>query len=116
MDNTLILVGITIVLLIIIAPALFFFRRSTDVRIEGDLLILRYPFSKKTIDLSKDLKRWNLQEAYYFRLGKIYAINMELKNGKRKTISSRFNWESFQELLQYLKLNYSEKRDPANQR
>ena len=116
MDSTLIIVGATIVLLIIIAPALFFFRKSTDVRIEGDSLILRYPFSKEAVDLSKDLKQWNLQEAYFFRLGKVYAINLELKNGKRKAISSRFNYESFQKVLLYLESTYSAKREAASKR
>lgn len=31
-------------------------------------------------------------------------------NGKRKSISSRFNAEGFQKVLQYLEANYKERR------
>lgn len=112
MHNTLIIVVITIVLLALMIPALLFFRKSTDIHLDGDLLTLRYPFSKEAIRLSTDLKHWNLQEAYFLRIGKIFAINIELANGKRKTISSRFNADSFQKVLLYLRSNYSARREP----
>lgn len=91
-------------------PALLFFRKSTDMQIEGDVLTLRYPFSKDIIRLSTDLKSWNLQEAFFLRIGKVYAIQLHLTNGKVKSISSRFNVKDFQKVLQYLEANYGERK------
>lgn len=113
MNDILLLVLITIVLLALMIPALLFFRKNTDMQLDGDMLILRYPLSKETIRLSTDLKRWNLQEAYFLRLGKIYAIHLELENGKQKSISSRFNAEDFQKVLRYLNGNYSARREAS---
>lgn len=110
MESPFLIVIVTIILLIIIAPALFFIRRSTDISLEEDIIILRYPFSKESIHIHKDLESWNLQEAYYYRMGKIYALNLELNNGKWKSIGSRFNPESFEKILSYLEANYSSKR------
>lgn len=110
MESALLVVLVTVILLIIIAPALFFIRRSTDVSLEDDNIILRYPFSKEEIKISNELKSWNLQEAYYYRLGKIYALNLELKNGKWKTIGSRYNPQSFEKILSYLEAKYSSQR------
>ncbi len=111
MDNTLmIIIAATVVLLIVITPLLFFFRRSTDVRLEDGKLVFRYPFTSEEISLENDLKSWNFQEASFIRLGKVYAINMELTNGKWKSISSRFNPETFRSIYRYLEANYSEIR------
>lgn len=110
MESALLVVLVTVILLIIIAPALFFIRRSTDVSLEEDTIVLRYPFSKEAIKISDDLKSWNLQEAYYYRMGKIYALNLELNNGRWKTIGSRYNPQSFEKVLSYLEANYSSQR------
>lgn len=110
MNEILILVLLTITLLILMIPALLYFRKSTDLDLEGDVLTLRYPLSKNTIRFSSDLRRWDLQEAVFLRIGKVYAIDIELMNGKRKSISSRFNAEGFQKVLQYLEVNYKERR------
>jgi len=114
MENTLVLLVISILLLITIAPFLFFFRRSSDIRLEGDMMVIRYPFSKEEINLSQQLKSWQLQEAYFLRLGKTYAINLEFKNGKWKSVSSRFNGETFQEIFKHLDTNYREIRKADN--
>jgi len=106
MDNALVILVISILLLIIITPFLFFFKRSSDIRLEGDRLIIRYPFSKEEVILSEELKSWQLQEAYFLRLGKTYAVNLELQNGKWKSISSRFNADTFQDIFKYLDSNY----------
>lgn len=110
MENTLVVVVVTIVLLLLIFPLLFFFRRSTDVVLQDDILVLQYPLSKEEINLIQDLKSWNLQEAYFLRLGKVYSINMELNNGKWKSVSSRFNPESFQGIYRYLEAKHNNKR------
>lgn len=114
MDNALLILVISILLLIIIAPFLFFFRRSSDIRLEGNRLIIRYPFSKEEVNLSEELKSWQLQEAYFLRLGKTYAVNLELKNGKWKSISSRFNADTFQEIFKHLDTNFKRLRKPDN--
>lgn len=115
MENTLIVVIVSIVLLLLVFPLLFFFRRSTDVVLEEDTLVFRYPLSKEEINLKQELKSWSLQEAYFLRLGKIYSVNIELKNGKWKSVSSRFNTESFKSVYQYLNANYNNKRNEENQ-
>ena len=114
MENALAILVVSILLLIIISPFLFFFRRSSDIRLDRDILIIRYPFSKKEIKLSEELKSWQLQEAYFLRLGKTYAVNLELKNGKWKSVSSRFNCETFQDIFKHLDINYRELRKPDN--
>jgi len=114
MDNALVILVIVILLLIIITPFLFFFRRSSDIRLEGDRLVIRYPFSKEEVILSEELKSWQLQEAYFLRLGKTYAVNLEMKNGKWKSISSRFNGDTFQDIFKYLDTNYRMLRKSDN--
>lgn len=115
MNETLIIVLVSIVLLTLMIPALLFFRKSTDIQLEEDVLTLRYPFSKESIRLSTDLKSWDLQEALFLRLGKVYAIQLDLNNGKIKSISSRFNAKNFQKVLQYLEANYSARRKTVRQ-
>lgn len=114
MDNALVILVISILLLLIITPFLFFFKRSSDIRLEGDRLVIRYPFSKEEVNLSEELKSWQLQEAYFLRLGKTYAVNLELKNGKWKSISSRFNGDTFQEIFKHLDSKYRELRKSDN--
>ena len=114
MENALIIIVISIILLLIIAPLLFFFRRSSDVRLEGDRLIIRYPFTKEEVNLAQELQSWQLQEAYFLRLGKVYAVNLQLNNGKWKSVSSRFNADTFQDIFKYLDNNYKELRKRDN--
>lgn len=114
MENIAVIIVISILLLLIIAPFLFFFKRSSDIRLDGDLLIIRYPFSKEEFDLASQLKSWQLQEAYFLRLGKTYAVNLEFQNGKWKSVSSRFNGDTFQEVFKYLDTNYRELRKADN--
>ncbi len=106
METAIAIVIASIVLFLIVTPLLFFSKRSTDVRLKGDLLVLRYPFTKEEINLSEALKSWHLQEAHFLRLGKIYSLNMELNSGKWKHVSSRFNAESFNLLFHYLEDKY----------
>lgn len=110
MEIVIAVIIVCIVLFLIITPLLFFSKRSTDVRLKGDVLVLRYPITKEEIKLSEELKSWNLQEARFLRLGKIYSINMELNSGKWRSVGSRFNAESFKDLFQYLENNYGEIR------
>lgn len=114
MENALIVLVISILLLLTSIPFLFFFKRSSDIRLEGERLIIRYPFSKEEVNLNEDLKSWQLQEAYFIRLGKTYAVNIELKNGKWKSISSRLNADTFQEIFKHLDTNYRELRKSDN--
>ena len=99
-----------LILALVIGFFLFITRHSTDVRLEGDLLILRYPFRKETIDLQQELKSWNLQEANYLRMGKIYAVNLELRDGKWKKVNSRFNAETFASILSHLNQSHADKQ------
>lgn len=114
MENITVIVVVSILLLLIIAPFLFFFKRSSDIRLEGDILIIRYPFSKEEFNLASQLKSWQLQEAYFLRLGKTYAVNLEFKTGRWKSVSSRFNRDTFQEIFKYLDTNYKEIRKADN--
>ena len=110
MDNIYLIIIVTIVLLLIISPFLFFFRRSTDLELNDDVLIMRYPFNKEEIRLTKDVESWNLQEAYFLRLGKVYSLNMKLTNGRWKSVSSRFNAENFKKILLYFESNLKERK------
>lgn len=110
MENTYIIVIATIVLLLIITPFLFFFRRSTDLTLNDHMLTMQFPFRKEEINLLNDIESWTLQEAYFLRLGKIYSINMKLKNGKWKSVSSRFNAESFKNILIYFEANLKDRK------
>lgn len=112
MENIYIIIIATVILLLIISPFLFFFRRSTDLSLHDDMLTMQYPFKKEEINLQKDVEHWNLQEAYFLRLGKIYAINMKLKNGKWKSVSSRFNAESFKSILLYFEAHLKDRKVP----
>jgi hypothetical protein len=113
METTVVVIGI--ILLLIVVPLFFFFRRkSTDIRLEGDLLVLRYPFAKEEISLSDELKSWQLQQANFLWWGRVYSVNIELKSGKWKQVNSRFNRGGFEAVFDYLKTNYADKRKANN--
>lgn len=115
METAVAIVIVILILLLIVFLFYFFFRRkSTDIRLEGDRLILRYPISKEEIILSEELKSWHLQEATFLWWGKVYTINLELKSGKWKHISTRFNPGSFETVFGYLEDNYSDRRRKDN--
>jgi hypothetical protein len=98
---------VAVLLLIVLAPLYFFTRRSSDIRIVGDELIIRYPSKKESFVLAHDMATWTLQEARLFWIGKVYSVNIQLKNGKWRIISSRYNGETFQEIFEYLQHNYA---------
>ena len=111
MDTTLIVVLLSIGLFFLLFVMLFLFRERVDVQVENDCLLLRYPFKKRKIELNKELVSWKVQEAYYLRLGMVYAINMLLKNGKRVAINSRLNQENYDRLYEYLSSTYKNRRE-----
>ncbi len=114
MDTTIAIVIAILILLLIVTPLLIFYRRSTDVRLEGDLLVLQYPFRKEEFNLTKELISWHLQEARLLRWGRIYALNLELKGDRWRSVSSRFNPESFQLLFKYLETEFGNLRKADN--
>ncbi|MEX0882980.1 MAG: hypothetical protein WDZ72_05845 [Cyclobacteriaceae bacterium] len=108
-----ILIGLFIVgfiLILILIPLVYYTRQSSDIRLEGELLIIRYPFRKVEIHLNNDLKSWSLQEARFLWIGKVFAINLELNSGKWHHVNSRFNPESFENLLELLEGLYEERK------
>lgn len=112
MSNTLIVVIASIVVLFLLLPFLFLFRRRVDLELEGDVLILNYPLTTKKIDLNKELKSWELQRAAYFRLGAFYAITMRFKNEKRVMVSSLLNQENYNLLFRHLNSRFKDRRKP----
>ncbi|MEX2513192.1 MAG: hypothetical protein WD398_09820 [Cyclobacteriaceae bacterium] len=107
-----ILVGLfiaVIILGIILIPIFYYTKRSSDIRLEGERLIIRYPLRKIEIHLGKDLKSWSLQEARFLWIGKVFAVNLELNSGKWHHVNSRFNPESYENLLEMLEGSYMEK-------
>lgn len=114
METAIAVIIASIVVLLIVTPLLFLFKRSSDIRMEGDLLVLRYPFTKEEIQLSEELKSWHLQEAHFLRFGKVYSLNMELNNGKWKSVSSRFNADSFKLIFHYFEKSYGQIRKADN--
>ncbi len=103
-----------IILFLLLLFLLFFLKRSSDIKLVDDLLIIRYPFQKKELNLSRELISWHLQEAYFWRIGRIYSINLELENGKWQRVNSRFNRKSFEALLRYLTENHPTKQQSVN--
>lgn len=112
MSNTLILVVASILLLLLLFPLFFFVRRRVELSLEGDELILDYPFTSKRIDLEKELESWRVQQAYYLRWGLFYSIDMQLKNGKHIAVSSMLNQANYDLLHKHLRNRYSDRRKP----
>lgn len=112
MSNTLILVIASILLLLLLFPLFYFVRRRVDLRLDGDELILDYPFTSRRINLEKELDSWQMQQAYYLRWGLFYSIDMKLKNGKHIAVSSMLNQENYDLLQKYLRKRFSDRRKP----
>lgn len=111
MDSMLILVIATIIILFILFLLVFAFREQITVQPTEDRLLLRHPFRKRYIALDKELVSWKLQEAQYIRWGKVYAINMLFRDGKRLAVGSRFNPDNYEKLYHHLSSNYASKRE-----
>jgi hypothetical protein len=102
------IVGFLIALIVL--PLVFFTRRSSDIRLSGDNIEILYPMRKKEFNLNQELKSWNIQEAKFLWIGKVYSINMELKSGKWHHVNTRFNRDSFEEIYSYLNSSYLDRR------
>ena len=99
-----------IIILLVFLPLVYFTRRSSDIRLLGDNMEFHYPMRKKEINLNRDLKSWNMQEANFLWVGKVYSINLELVDGKWHHVNTRFNRESFKVIYSYLESSYSNRR------
>jgi hypothetical protein len=99
-----------IILIVAFLPLIYFTRRSSDIRLVGRNLVIRYPLRKKEINLDTELKSWKLQEVNRLWIGKTHAINLELQSGKRHHVDSRFNRETFNSIYTVLTENFEEKR------
>ena len=102
------IVGFLIALVFL--PIVYFTRRSSDIRLLGDNMEFHYPMRKKEITLNQDLKSWNIQEADFLWIGKVYSINIELESGKWHHVNTRFNRETFEKIYTYLESTYFERR------
>ena len=112
-ENMEIFIGVAIVgllIALIFFPLVYFTRRSSDIRLLGDNMEFHYPMRKKEINLNQDLKSWNMQEAKFLWIGKVYSINIELKSGKWHHVNTRFNTETFEKIYSYLDITYSDRR------
>ncbi|HSI78838.1 MAG TPA: hypothetical protein VK957_23290 [Lunatimonas sp.] len=108
-----IFIGIAVVALLIalvFLPLVYFTRRSSDIRLLGDSMEFHYPMRKKEVSLQHDLKSWNMQEANFLWIGKVYSINIELESGKWHHVNTRFNRETFDKIYTYLNSTYSDRR------
>ena len=99
-----------IIVIIAFLPLIYFTRRSSDVRVNGKNLVIRYPLRKKEINLETELKSWTLQEIKFLWIGKVHAINLELQSGKWHHVDSRLNRETFNSIYTVLTENFEEKR------
>lgn len=113
MNTTLSLVLISAALLFLIFLFVYFFGERMNVVPEEDLLIVKKITKEKKISLKQELESWKLQEAYYLRWGRVYAINMLFKDGRRKAMSSRFNQSNFDLLYQHLNKHYKNREVPG---
>ena len=91
-------------------PLIYFTRKSSDIRIDGNKLVFRYPLRKKEVNLDTELKSWNLQQIKLLWIGKVHAINLELQNGRWHQVDSRFNRETFNSIFTLLTENFETKR------
>jgi hypothetical protein len=91
-------------------PLIYFTRRSSDIRLVGRNLVIRYPMRKKEINLDTELKSWKLQKINRLWIGKTQAINLELQSGKWHHVDSRLNRETFNSIYAVLTENFEEKR------
>lgn len=108
-----VVIGIVVVgllLLVIVLPLVYYTRRSSDIRLIGDRLEIKYPMRQQNIIINEELKRWSLQQATLFWIGKVYSVNLELHSGKWHHVNTRFNRESFDEIYEYLVRHYSDRR------
>lgn len=80
------------------------------MRLEGKNLVIRYPVSKKEINLETELKSWKMQHINHLWIGQTQSINIELQSGKWHHINSRTNRETIEEVYHFLDENYSERR------
>jgi hypothetical protein len=99
-----------IILIILFSSFAFYTRRSSDIRLEGKNLVIRYPTSKKEINLEAELKSWKMQEIKHLWIGRTQSINLELQSGKWHHVNSRFNKETIEEIYHFLNENFGEKR------
>jgi hypothetical protein len=100
-----------ILLFLVFSALALFTRRSSDIRLEGKNLVIRYPASKKEINLEAELKSWKIQQINHLWIGRTQTINLELQSGRWHHINSRFNSETIQEIYHFLNENFSEKRN-----
>jgi hypothetical protein len=100
-----------IILFLIFSSLALFTRRSSDVRLEGENLVFRYPIRKKEINLEEELKSWKIQEINHLWIGKTLSINLELQSGRRHHINSRSNRETIGSIFHFLNENFEEKRE-----
>lgn len=112
MSSTLTLVLTSIILLLLLLPLMFFLRRNVALSVEDDILILKYPFTTRSIDLDKELESWKVQQAYYMRWGVFYSISMLFKNGKRIAVSSLFNQNNYDLLYNLLDSRFKNRKKP----
>jgi hypothetical protein len=110
MEHIKIIALLSIVLLMMVFPLLFFYRRKGEIRIEGDTLVMLYPLQEKKYDLKNNLKFWKVQEAYFIRWGVIYSIQMTMNNGKIIQVGSMLNRDNYNKLFRYLKSRFPERR------
>jgi hypothetical protein len=110
MNSTLILVVSTIIILFLLLPLLFLFRRRVDLDLEGDVLVLKYPLTEERIDLQKELESWKVQRAFYIRWGVFYSITMHFKSRKSIAVSSMFNQNNYSLLFAHLNKRFQDKK------
>ncbi len=110
MDTFLLVLIILVLLIVISLPLLLFLRRIAEVRLKGDTLVFVYPFREEKIELGENLMKWNLQKAQFLWIGRVFAVNLQLKNSRWRSISSRFYPDQFQEVFRYLEEKYSDRR------
>lgn len=108
-----IFVGVAIaglLIALIFFPLVYFTRRSSDIRLMGDNMEFHYPMRKKVNNLKQDLKSWNMQEAKFLWIGKVYSINIELESGKWHHVNNRYNRETFEMIYNHLDETYADRR------
>ncbi|MDR7127898.1 hypothetical protein J2X69_000226 [Algoriphagus sp. 4150] len=98
---TILLISV-IILLLLVGVLMLNSKIGHNISQDNNKLIIKHPLKEDVIDLNADISNWKLQRANYWRLGRIYALNLELKSGKHKKVYSRSVTGKFGKLVEYL--------------
>ena len=113
MNDTLLVIITSIILLLIVFLIAHFLRRNTAISLQENTLVLSKSFKrqKEEINLQEELDQWSTQQLrLIFWRGTIHGISMKFKSGKQLNVTSRFNQEAYQRLAPLLESKFQHRK------